>query len=210
MSTEEYNLFSATEITFTGSVASADTIVFSNAGTVTAISSVENYTLAAAGNTITGLAACSETFTPTGGTNVVNLGTHTAADSVNVTTNAFETITGFGSSTGTVNDELLVTGTGDALAHTFPINETMHAQDTAALTAASGYVFVDSQAGVTLTAASVAALFSSTQSAGKWAIQHPSFGTQRFPALCPNREGGSRGFHDGTQASARSRGFPAY
>ena len=51
LNTAEYNLFNATSIT--GGIFGSDTIVFSNAGTVTANANVGNYDLSTAGNSIT-------------------------------------------------------------------------------------------------------------------------------------------------------------
>ena len=50
------------------------------------------------------------------------------------------------------------------------VNETSLATNQAALTAASGYIFLNADGGTPLTATTAAALFSTTQATGKWAI----------------------------------------
>jgi hypothetical protein len=76
LSTGEYNLINVTSgggITFTGGSAGANTIAFSDAGTVAGIAGVGNYRLSGAGNTIT-LSAATQNVTSHGNGNTVNLG----------------------------------------------------------------------------------------------------------------------------------------
>jgi len=118
------------------------------------------------GNTTGGL-----TINGGGGTDTIVLGTHTNADTIYLVANVTETITGFGSSTGSIVDLLNVTATGNALAGLTLQNKTTLATNNSALAKNStGLVFSHADAGVALTEASVAALFSNTQATNKFAI----------------------------------------
>ncbi len=141
------------------------TLTATGTGTTTMTGSAQNDTLN--GNSAGGI-----TIDGHGGTDTIALGTHTMADTIYVsgTTNAIETVTGFGSSTGTVADILNVTATGNVLAGVTLIDETSLAFNKAALGAASGYVFHDADGGTALTATTAAALFSTTKGGGHWAI----------------------------------------
>jgi len=81
LTTEEYNLITSTtagSITFTGGTFGTDRVTFSDAGTVTSVGNVGNYTLAQAGNTITLLSVGDfVTGDANGGNDVVNLGSLT-------------------------------------------------------------------------------------------------------------------------------------
>ena len=118
------------------------------------------------GNTAGGL-----TIDGHGGSDTIVLGTHTKADTVYLVANAIETITGFGGSTGTVADVLNVTATGNILAGKTLTNETALATNNKALAANSnGLVFSHADNGTALTATTAAALFSTTQAVGEFAI----------------------------------------
>ncbi len=118
------------------------------------------------GNTSGGL-----TINGDGGADTIVLGTHSKADTIYLVANATETITGFGSSTGSIVDILNVTATGNALAGLTLQDKTTLATYNAALAKNStGLVFSHADAGVALTAASAAALFSNTQATNKFAI----------------------------------------
>ena len=82
LSTAEYNLFNATGITFTATAGAAnDTIVFSDAGSVTANANVYHYVLSAAGNAIT-LINGNDTVTGAAGNDSVALAALTATGTI--------------------------------------------------------------------------------------------------------------------------------
>ena len=133
-------------------------------GTTSITGSIKNDTIN--GNTSGGL-----TINGGGGSDSIALGTHTNADTIYLVNNNKATITGFGSSTGSVTDILNVTATGNALAGLTLQNKTTLATNNAPLAAnSSGLVFNYANAGTALTAASAAALFSNTQATNKFAI----------------------------------------
>ncbi len=133
-------------------------------GTTSITGSIKNDTIN--GNTSGGL-----TINGGGGSDSIALGTHTNADTIYLVNNNKVTITGFGSSTGSVTDILNVTATGNALAGLTLQNKTTLATNNAPLAANStGLVFNYANAGTALTAASAAALFSNTQATNKFAI----------------------------------------
>ncbi|MEI6145379.1 MAG: hypothetical protein WCP66_03050, partial [Methylococcales bacterium] len=133
-------------------------------GTTSITGSIKNDTIN--GNTSGGL-----TINGGGGSDSIALGTHTNADTIYLVNNNKVTITGFGSSTGSVTDILNVTETGNALAGLTLQNKTTLATNNAPLAANStGLVFNYANAGTALTAASAAALFSNTQATNKFAI----------------------------------------
>ncbi len=77
LSTQEYNLITATtagSITFASGTGSTDHITFSNAGTVTAIANVGNYTLSSLGNIITLNNLADNVDATAGGNDTINLG----------------------------------------------------------------------------------------------------------------------------------------
>jgi len=120
---------------------------------------------------INGDAAGGLTINGYGGTDTIALGTHTKADTVYLVANAIETITGFGSSMGTIADVLNVTAMGNALAGLILKNETTLATHNSPLSAnSSGLVFSHADNGTALTATTAAALFANTQTTGKFAI----------------------------------------
>ncbi len=140
------------------------TINATGTGTTSITGSIKNDTIN--GNTSGGL-----TINGGGGSDSIALGTHTNADTIYLVNNNKVTITGFGSSTGSVTDILNVTATGNALAGLTLQNKTTLATNNAPLAAnSSGLVFNYANAGTALTAASAAALFSNTQATNKFAI----------------------------------------
>ena len=105
------------------------------------------------------------------GSDTIVLGTHTNADTIYLVANAMETITGFGSLTGTVVDRLNVTAIGNALAGITLQNKTSLATKNSPLPAnSSGFVFSHADSGAALTETSAAALFAVTKTAGMFAI----------------------------------------
>jgi hypothetical protein len=133
MTTQEYNFFS-TITDGVGTTAANSTITFTNSGTVTANSNVDNYILAATGDTLDN--ATGDTLTITGGTSTLGaagggdaitigtagtlaLGTHTSADTI-----TFGTATSTGGVTGWNNaiDILKVSATGTGVVAASPVD----------------------------------------------------------------------------------------
>jgi hypothetical protein len=105
-----------------------------------------------------------------GGADAIALGTHTAADTIYLVANAIETITGFGSSTGTIADVLNVTAKGNALSGIALTDKTALATNNSPIAVKSGLIFSHADNGIALTAASAAALFSNTKAINQFAI----------------------------------------
>ena len=106
------------------------------------------------------------------------LGTHAAADTLNLQAAGLGATNNFGSATGTVVDIFNVTAAGNILAGATLSNKTAQATGNANLANASGYVFLKNDAGgAALTSTSAAALFSTTtNNFGTWNI---ATGTQK-------------------------------
>ena len=139
-------------------------LIATGSGTTSITGSVNNDIIN--GNTTGGL-----TINGSGGTDTITLGAHKVADTVYLVNNALETITGFGSSTGSIADVLNVTAKGNALAGLTLTNETTLATNNSPLAAnSSGLVFAHADSGVALTAKTAAALFSDTQALHEFAI----------------------------------------
>jgi hypothetical protein len=122
-------------------------------------------------DTINGNVAGGLTINGHGGSDTIALGTHKRADTIYLVANAMETITGFGSSTGTVADGLNVTAKGNALVGVTLHDKTSLATKNSSLPAdSSGLVFSYADSGTALTETTAAALFSNTQTLDKFAI----------------------------------------